>query len=142
MEFWMIYVLISIVAVVLEALIPTVFCINFAFAGILTAIISIFWGTTVSLLWTFFALSIISIIFVKPKIEKVLKKEDAADFDAQYIGKIVKCTETITKTKGAVSVYDERWDARLLPEAEEEIQVGCDVKIIKNDSTILYVEKI
>ena len=91
---------------------------------------------------TFFALSIISIIFVKPKIEKVLKKEDAADFDAQYIGKIVKCTETITKTKGAVSVYDERWDARLLPEAEEEIQVGCDVKIIKNDSTILYVEKI
>ena len=142
MEFWMIYVLVAIIAVVFEALIPTVFCINFAFAGILTAIISIFWGTTVSLLWTFFALSIISIIFVKPKIEKVLKKEDKADFDSQYIGKIVKCTETITKTTGAVSIYDERWDARLLPETEEEISVGSDVKIIKNNSTILYVEKV
>ena len=76
------------------------------------------------------------------ELEKVLKKEDKADFDSQYIGKIVKCTETITKTTGAVSIYDERWDARLLPETEEEISVGSDVKIIKNNSTILYVEKV
>lgn len=141
MEFWMIYILIAIVAILFEVFIPTLFCINFAIAAILTGIISIFWGTAVSLLWVFFGLSIFSIIFIKPILDKLAKKENCADFEAQYIGKIVKCTEIISKQKGAVTIYDERWEARTLIEGEE-IPVGNDVKIIKNDSTVLYVEKV
>ena len=140
MDFWMIYVLIAVVAILFEVFIPTMFCINFAIAALITAIVSIFWGTTVSLLWIFFGLSILSIIFIKPLLDNIVKKENNADFEAQYIGKIVKCIEPITTQKGAVSIYDERWDARTLVEGEE-IPVDSEVRIIKNDSTTLYVEK-
>lgn len=141
MEFWMIYIILSLVAIIFEIFIPTLFCINFAFSGVITAIISIFWGGTISLLWTFFGISLISILFFKPILEKIIKKENDADFDSQYVGKIVKCTEAINTTQGAVTIYDERWEARTTVEGEE-IPVGSDVKIVRNDSIILFVEKI
>ena len=141
MEFWMIYIILALAAIVLEIIIPTLFCINFAIAGVITAIISIFWGSTVSLLWTFFGLSIISILFIKPILEKTIRRENEVNFDAQYIGKIVKCTEPISTNKGAITIYDERWEARLETEGEE-IQAGSDVKIVKYDNTTLFVEKI
>ncbi len=142
MEIWMLFLIISIVSVIIEIFIPTMFCINFAFAGILTALISIFWGSLQSLLIIFVLLSLISIILIKPTLIKLLKKETHADFDTQYIGKIVKSIEPITMQSGAVTIYDERWEARLAQEGAEEIPAGEDVKIIKNDSLILYVEKI
>ena len=141
MEFWMIYIIIAVIAIIVEILVPTLFCLNLAFAGIVTAIISIFWGSTYQLLFIFLALSVLSIIFVKPILAKILKKEETTDFNAQYIGKIVKCIEPINLTKGAITIYDERWEARTEIDGEE-IPVGCDVKILKNDSLILFVEKI
>lgn len=140
-ELWMIFVIISIIAVLIEIFAPSLFCINFAFAGIITAIVSIFWGDFYTLLLIFIVLSLISILFIKPLLVKLLKKETHADFDAQYIGKVVKCIENITATSGAVTIYDERWEARI-KEGGEEIPEGNDVKITGNDSLILYVEKI
>lgn len=140
-EFWMIYIIIAVIAIIVEILVPTLFCLNLAFAGIVTAIISIFWGSTYSLLLIFLVLSVLSIIFVKPILAKILKKEETTDFNAQYIGKIVKCIEPIGLTKGAITIYDERWEARTEFDGEE-IPVGSDVKIVKNDSLILFVEKI
>lgn len=141
MEFWMIYITVSVVAIIIEIIAPSLFCINFAFAGIITAIISIFWGSTVSLIWIFMGLSLLSIIFIKPMLVKTLKKESKADFNSQYIGKIVKVIEPITMLKGAVTIYDERWEARTELDCEE-IPTGSDVKITKHDSLILFVEKI
>ena len=42
---------------------------------------------------------------------------------------------------GAVTIYDERWEARLQNEGEE-IPADADVKIVGHDSTILFVERI
>ena len=140
-EFWMIYIIIAVIAIIVEILVPTLFCLNFAFAGIVTAIISIFWGSTYSLIFVFLGLSLLSIAFVKPLLSKILTKEETTDFNAQYIGKVVKCTEPISLTKGAITIYDERWEARTEFDGEE-IPVGSDVKIVKNDSLILFVEKI
>ena len=142
MEIWMLFLIISIVAVIVEIFIPTMFCINFAFAGILTALISIFWGNLKSLLIIFVVLSLLSIILIKPILVKLVKKQSHADFDTQYIGKIVKSIEPITNNSGAVTIYDERWEARLSQEEAENIPEGEDVKIIRNDSLILYVEKV
>ncbi len=141
MELWMIYVIISIVAVVVEIFAPTMFCINFAIAGILTALISIFWGDLTSSLVMFVILSVLSLLFIKPILVKTLMKDTKADFKGQYYGKIVKCIEAISQTDGAVTIYDERWEARLQYEGEE-IPVGADVKIVGNDSLILFVEKV
>lgn len=140
-DLWMIFVIISIVSVLIEIFAPTLFCINFAIAGILTAIISFFWGTFPALIAVFAILSLLSILFVKPLLSKHLKKGDTVDFESQYIGKIVNVIEPISTYKGAVSIYDERWEARLKYEGEE-IQNDAKVKIVGNDSTILFVEKI
>ncbi len=141
LEFWMIFIIISIIAIIIEIFIPTMFCINFAIAGVITAIVSIFWGTLPNLFVLFAVLSILSIIFIKPILQNLLKKESNADFASQYIGKIVKVIEPITTTSGAVMIYEERWEARAEYEAEP-IPVDSDVKIIKNDSLILFVEKV
>ncbi len=140
-EIWMIFVIISIIAVLIEIFAPSLFCINFAFAGIITAIISIYWGNLPTLILIFLVISLLSILFIKPLLVKLLKKSSNADFKSQYIGKVVKSIETITTNQGAVTIYDERWEARI-KEGCEEIPAGCDVKIIDNDSLILYVEKL
>lgn len=141
MEYWAIYIILSVIAIIVEIIAPSLFCINFAFAGIITAIISIFWGSTVSLIWIFMGLSLLSIIFIKPMLVKTLKKETKADFNSQYIGKIVKVIEPVTMLKGAVTIYDERWEARTELDCEE-IPAGSDVRITKHDSLILFVERI
>ncbi len=141
MELWILFVIISIISILVEIFAPSLFCINFAFAGIITAIIAIFWGNLYSLAVIFLVLSLLSILFIKPLLTKLLKKETHADFDSQYIGKIVKSIEPITCTKGAVTIYDERWEARIRNE-NEEIPADRDVKIVGNESLILFVEKI
>ena len=73
-------------------------------------------------------------------ISKILFKY-VSDFNDQYIGKVVKCIEPITLQSGSVTIYDERWEARLAAEGDE-IPFDADVKIIKHDGLILYVEKV
>ncbi len=128
-EPWAIYIIIAIIAVLVEMFVPTMFCINFAIGGIVTAIVSIFWGDTTTTLLIFFITSLLSIFLIRPILLNLIKKDSKADFNAQYIGKVVKCIEPITTATGAVSIYDERWEARLQNEGEE-IPVGTDVKIV------------
>ncbi len=141
LELWMVFIIIAIIATLIEIFAPSMFSINFAIAGIITAVISVFWGKFYSLMIIFLFLSLLSIIFIKPILQKWLKKDTQADFNSEYIGKTVKCIEPINMTHGAITIYDERWEARI-KEGCEEIPSGSDVKIIGNDSLILYVEKI
>ena len=140
-EMWMLYILISIVSIMVEIFVPTLFCINFAFAGIITAVISVFINDFYVTMTIFLALSLLSLLFIKPMLVKYFKKGANADFNEQYIGKTVKVIEPVTCTKGAVTIYDERWEART-KEDIGEIPVNCEVKIIDNNSLILYVERI
>ena len=139
-ELWMLYVLLAVIAVMAEVFVPTFFSINFAFAGVVTALISIFWGDFNTTMAVFIVLSAISIIFIKPLLVKYLRKDSDGGFDEQYIGKVVKVIEPITCSSGVVTIYDERWEARI--KDGETIQKGCDVKIIGNDGLTLFVEKI
>ncbi len=141
MEIWMVFIVVSIIAVILEIVFPSLFCINFAFAGLLTAFISLFWGSWLTLTFVFLGISLVSILFIKPLLSKTLKIESSADFKSEYVGKIVKTIEPVNSTSGAVTIYDERWEARTVGNAEE-IPSGCDVKIVSNDSLTLFVEKI
>lgn len=67
-------------------------------------------------------------------------KEKETGMEGKYIGQIVKVIEPITKYSGAITIYDERWEARV--ESDETIPAGSEVKIIKNESLVLTVEKI
>ena len=56
----------------------------------------------------------------------------------KYIGKIARAEEDITESSGVISIYGERWEAR--SESGEFISKGGEVKIIRNESIIMYVE--
>jgi len=141
MALWQIFSIVAVIAVILEIVIPSGFFLNFAVAGVLTAVLSLFVTSFNALIIDFIILSLLSIWLIRP----LLMKSRAAnvkksELDDKYIGETAKVVETVTKNSGVITIYEERWDARTL--GEEDIPAGSDVKIIKNDSLILYVEKI
>ncbi len=142
MFYWQIFGIVALIAIILEIVMPSFFFLNFAISGIITSIVSIWVGNFIHLLVIFAALSLISLLFFRPFfLEKVKPEDNQSGVESTYYGKIAKVTETVTKSSGAISIYDERWDARLAC-GDEEIPAGAEVKIVKNDSLIMYVEKI
>lgn len=141
MTLWQIFSIVAVGAVILEIVVPSAFFLNFAVAGILTAVLALFVNNLNALIIDFIILSLLSILLIRPVLLR--KKESRVlqtGLNDKYIGKIVKVIEPITKETGAITIYEERWDARTL--GNEVIPAGAEVKIVKNDSLILYVEKV
>ena len=118
---WEIFTIAGLVFIILEMLVPSMFFLNLAIAAVITALVAV-WITS----W----------VLIKDK----RSKEMQTGMENKYIGKIVKVIEPITKFSGAITVYDERWEARV--DSDETIPVGSEVKIVKNESLVLTVEKI
>ena len=136
MTLWEIFVVAGLAFVILEMLVPSMFFLNLALAGFVTAIISLFISNWVTLTLIFVVLSLLRPILLRTK----ETKEQQTGMEGKYIGKIVKVIEPVDRFHGAITVYDERWDARC--DCEEPIPAGTEVKIIKYDSLVLTVEKI
>ncbi len=138
---WEIILGVGIVFLLLEIFLPTLFCINFAIAAFIVAIISLFVGDIAILTIIFCVLSVILIYSLRPTLLKLSKNEKLkTGIEDKYINKIAIATEEITKDKGAISIYDERWQARNLEDGI--INKGSNVRIIKNESIVMFVQKI
>ena len=74
MSIWVIFLIISTISIILEVIIPKMLFINFAFAGILVAIISIFWGNPYELAFIYIVFAFLSIQFLKPLLVNTQKK--------------------------------------------------------------------
>ena len=143
MALWQLFGIIGIAAIILEIVVPSAFFLNFAVAGFLTAIISLFVNSMQALIIDFVILSLLSILLIRPLLLGARKSDEKSkEIDNMYIGKTVKVVEPVTKSSGTVSIFEERWDARLNDPEADDIPAGCEAKIIKTDSLILYVEKI
>ena len=141
MDLWQIFAISGIVFIILEMLVPSMFFLNLAFAGFITAVIALFIGNWVHLTVIFVALSALAIIFLRPLLLKSQKNNiKETGMEGRYIGKIVKVKEPVGKFSGAITIYDERWEARC--ETDEPIPVGEEVKIVSYDSLVLTVERI
>ena len=141
MILWEIFAIAGLVFLILEMLVPSMFFLNLAIAGFITAIAAIWVTGWIVLTILFVVLSILSILFLRPVLIKHKKdKEHETGMEAKYIGKIVKVTEPVNKFSGAITIYDERWEART--DNDETIPAGTEVKIIKYDSLILTVERV
>lgn len=141
MILWEIFAIAGLVFLILEMLVPSMFFLNLAIAGFITAIIALWINNWVTLTILFAIFAILSIVFLRPILIKNKKnKETETGMEGKYIGKIVKVIEPIDKSSGAITIYDERWNARA--DVEEPIPAGSEVKIIKYDSLVLTVEKI
>jgi|UniRef100_UPI00402516BC membrane protein implicated in regulation of membrane protease activity len=141
MVLWEIFAIAGLVFLILEMLVPSMFFLNLAIAGFITAIIALWINNWITLTILFAIFAILSIVFLRPILIKNKKnKETETGMEGKYIGKIVKVIEPIDKSSGAITIYDERWNARA--DVEEPIPAGSEVKIIKYDSLVLTVEKI
>lgn len=142
MVHWQIFLIAGVVALILEMIVPSMFFLNFAISGVLTAIISL-WVTDITVLVIDFAvIALLSIILLRPFLLKTLKssKEKETGVKSEYIDQIAKVVQPVNKFAGVITVYDERWEARV--ENDDEIPEGTEVRIIKNDSLIMYVERV
>lgn len=143
MTYWQIFLIVAIVAFVLEMFTPAMFFLSIAVAALITAIAA-FWYTDIhGLIIICSVLSVLILLVIRPMMKKFMHEmPKSIDFNSEYIGKIVKVTEEITNTTGAIAVYGERWDARLADENAPAIPAGSEVRIVRNESIVLYVEKV
>ena len=139
MVMWQLMLIIGFAFLILEMFTPVMFFLNFAVAAFITSLISIFIIDINTLMTVFIAISLLLLFFVRPLFIKKRTKEQTTGMDNKYIGKTAKVIETITSTSGAISIYDERWEARC--EDGKEIPVGESVKIIKYDSLVMSVKE-
>lgn len=134
---WQIIAVVGLVCLILEMCIPTMFFLSFAVAAVITAFCSVYIPSWTALIIIFAAISLVSLLFLRPLLVKKTKKSQETGINAKYIGKRAKVVETVTPNSGVVSLYDERWEAR----ADHEIPAGSEVEIERNDSLIMYVKE-
>ena len=66
MTLWEIFVVAGLAFVILEMLVPSMFFLNLALAGFVTAIIALFISNWVTLTFIFVVLSLLSILLLRP----------------------------------------------------------------------------
>lgn len=140
MSYWQILIIAGVIFVIVEIFTPVMFFLNLALACFLTAIVAFFILDWNVLIPVFVVASAIFLLFLRPLLLRNKENGPKTGVEEKYLGKLAKVVEIVTSTGGVVSIYDERWNAR--SNQGDEIPVGSEVKIIRNESLILFVEKI
>lgn len=141
MVLWKAFLALGFLLLILEIVTPTTFFLSLAIGSFATGTCAIFFNTYNVLVPVFVVVSVASLLLFRPFLRNNQKDKEASGMEEKYIGKTAKVVEKVTKYSGVITLYGERWEARL-SESEEEIPENSEVKIVKNDSLIMYVEKI
>ena len=143
MTVWQFCLCVALALVIAELFAPFTFFLSMAIGAFVTSIAAVWFVSKSVLIPVFAVFSLVSLLIFRPFLAK--NKEHSTDDEtgigAQYLGKIVKVIQTVTKNAGAISVYGERWEARSLNE-NETFEEGEDVEIAKNESLTMYVQKV
>ena len=140
MHLWQLLGVIGIAFLIFEMFTPSMFFLNFALAAFICAPISVFVKNPYTLVIVFFVLSFVSFVFLRPILIKRFNKSTDTGLNSKYIGQILKTEQEIDSTRGVINIYGERWEAR--SEDGNTIPAGSEVKIVRNESIIMYVSKV
>lgn len=141
MDYWQLLVIAGVVFIIIEMFTPVMFFLNLALACFTTAAVAYYVSDWNILVPIFVVSSAIFLLFLRPILIRTKQNGNLkTGVEGKYIGKIAKVTEAVTTASGVVSIYNERWEAR--SNSGEDIPVGSEVKIVRNESLVLYVEKI
>lgn len=140
MTVWQLLAICGIGFIILEMFTPSMFFLNFALASFITAGFSLCVKNPYTLAIIFFVLSFVSFIFLRPIIMKRFSKASETGINSKYIDQIAKAETDINEGSGVISIYGERWEAR--SEDGTLIPQGSEVKILRNESIIMYVTKV
>lgn len=140
MEYWQLLIIVGVIFVIIEMLTPVMFFLNLALACFVTAVAALYFVNWNILIPVFVVFSAIFLLFLRPLLIKTRTSAQNTGVEEKYIGNIAVVSETVTSKSGVVSIYNERWTAR--SQNGEEIPAGEQVKIVRNESLILFVEKL
>lgn len=136
---WQFLCVVGIAFVILEIFTPSMFFLNFALAAFLTALVSVFVVHKFTLVLVFFVLSFLSFAFLRPMLLRRNSKDTETGVEGKYIGKTAKVTEEVSDSKGVITIYGERWDARVCDGSV--IPAGSEVCIVKNEGLVMFIKK-
>ena len=140
MHLWQLLGIVGMAFLIFEMFTPSMFFLNFALAAFICAPISVYIKNPYTLVILFFIMSFVSFAFLRPVIMKKFSKETETGLNSKYIGKIVKSDEDISDSNGVINIYGERWEAR--SDDGSLIPSGSEVKIVRNESIIMYVKSV
>ena len=140
MALWEFLVICGIGFIILELFTPSMFFLNFAVASLVTALVALLTTKMLALVLVFFIMSFLSFMFLRPLILQKFSKDTETGINDKYVGKKAKVIEDVSANSGVISIYDERWNARV--EDGSVIPSGSDVEIIRNDGLTMYVKLI
>jgi len=123
----------------LEFVIPGLILFFFAVGAWIVAIISLFIDLSInSQLLIFLAATIITIIFFRSRVKKILwVKKHSSEIEDEFVGKSGKAETYIGPGQnGKVDFKGTSWDAR----SEDSIEKGERVTVIGNESILLIVK--
>ena len=140
MVLWQLLAICGIGFLIFEIFTPSMFFLNFALASFITAVISVYVKNPYTLAIIFVILSFVSFVFLRPIIMKRFNKTKETGINSKYIDKVAKAETDITTSSGVITIYGERWEAR--SENNQVIPQGSDVKILRNESIIMYVTEL
>ena len=136
---WQLMAIIGVLFLILEIFTPALFFLNLAFAAFITAGLTVFVADINVVLLTFVVFSAIFLIILRPILMNLkTDKSQKTGMEGKYIGKTAQVISPVTRTTGAITIYGERWDART--DSDGEIPTGSNVRIVRNESLIIYVE--
>lgn len=135
---WQIWCIAGVILCIIEIFTPAMFFLNLGFACFIAAISAAFGLDGVWQVLVFGVFAAIFLIWLRPFLMKQ-KHSGTPETIEMYIGKIANVIEKVTPLGGKIAVYGEQWQAKSIN--DEEFAPGEQVKIVKNDSIIMYVEK-
>ncbi|MBE7702717.1 MAG: NfeD family protein [Cyanobacteria bacterium SIG28] len=136
---WELWGVVGFIFLILEIFTPSMFFLNFAVSAFITAVASLFIETTFYLILVFAVFSLVSFVFLRPILVRKFSKAKETGMNSKYIGQIAKVEKEINAHEGVITIYGERWEAR--SENGAVISQGSEVKIVRNESIIMYVEE-
>lgn len=141
MEYWQLWCLISIIFFIVEMFTPVNFFLNLGLACLISALVAYIGGSFTVQVILFAIFGALFLIFLRPFLlyKKSDKNSDSVS-DDKYTGKIAIVSEKITAESGRIAIYGETWQAK--SNTGEDIEEGVQVRIVKIDSIVMYVEKI
>ena len=141
MDLWLVWVISGVILFIVEIFTPTLFFLNLAIAAFFAAIGAYFGLSGWWQVGIFAISSGILLGFLRPLLVKNVQKDDTTTgLDEKYFGQIAKTIRPTNATDGRVTIYGEEWAARSTDGSE--ISEGENVKIVRNDGTIFFVERI
>ena len=144
MEIFKIWAIIGFIFLFVEIMTPSMFFLPLGGAAFFAAVAAFKYPDNYWIQGGMFALfAVIFFLVTRPFMRRKPEKFEQTGVEAKYIGQVAQVIKDIatpnTDGIGVIKIYGETWQAKSIDNCE--IKAGEMVKIIKNESLFMFVER-